>query len=200
KDVVVAFVESYGYSAVTDPRYQAEIGSVLDEGQQRLRAAGYASRSGFLTSPTAGGGSWFAHATFLSGLWIDNQQRYKTLVSSQRLTLGNAFRKAEWDTVGVMPGIVRSWPEGDFFGYDRVYGKDQLGYRGPRFGYGALPDQYTLSKFHTAEYAKPGRGPMMAEIELISSHTPWATPPDVVGWNDVGDGSRFAVPDGGGSL
>jgi hypothetical protein len=201
KDVVFAFVESYGYSAVTDPRYQPEIGSVLDEGQKRLQAAGYASRSGFLTSPTAGGGSWFAHATFLSGLWIDNQQRYKTLVSSKRLTLGTAFRKADWDTVGVMPGITRSWPEGDFFGYDRVYGKEGLGYRGPRFGFAAVPDQYTLSRFHKEEYAKPGRGPLMAEIELISSHTPWVAPPNLVDWDGITDGAHgFATSGDGGSL
>jgi hypothetical protein len=201
KDVVFAFVESYGYSAATDPRYQADIGSVLDDGQNRLRAAGYASRSGFLTSPTAGGGSWFAHATFLSGLWIDNQQRYKTLVSSKRLTLGSAFRRAEWDTVGVMPGITRSWPEGDFFGYDRVHGRKALDYHGPRFGFAAVPDQFTLSRFHREEYAKPGRGPLMAEIELISSHTPWVAPPDLIDWNDVGDGSRgFASSGDGGSV
>ena len=201
KDVVFAFVESYGYTAVTDPRYQPEIGSVLDEGRNRLQAAGYASRSGFMTSPTAGGGSWFAHSTFLSGLWIDNQQRYKTLVSSNRLTLGTAFRKADWETVGVMPGITRSWPEGDFFGYDRVYGKDGLDYKGPRFGFAAVPDQYTLSRFHKEEYGKPGRGPLMAEIELISSHTPWVAPPNPVDWDDVGDGSTgFASAGDGGSL
>lgn len=203
KDVVFAFVESYGFSAATDPRYQAEIGSVVDEGQKRLQAAGYASRSGFLTSPTAGGGSWFAHATFLSGLWIDNQQRYKTLVSSNRMTLGKAFQKADWDTVGIMPGIIRKWPEGEYFGYDRVYGKDALGYRGPRFGFAPMPDQYTLARFQKEEHGKAGRSPLMAEIELISSHTPWATPPDLVDWNAVGDGSRgFEPPSGddGGSL
>ena len=203
KDVVFAFVESYGYSAATDPRYQAEIGSVVDDGQKRLQAAGYASRSGFLTSPTAGGGSWFAHATFLSGLWIDNQQRYKTLVSSNRMTLGKAFQKADWDTVGVMPGIIRKWPEGEYFGYDRVYGKEALGYRGPRFGFAPMPDQYTLARFQKEEHGKSGRSPLMAEIELISSHTPWATPPNLVDWNAVGDGSRgFEPPSGddGGSL
>jgi hypothetical protein len=201
KDVVVAFVESYGYTAATDPKYQAAIGSVLDEGQKRLQAAGYSAKSGFLTSPTAGGGSWFAHSTLLSGLWIDNQQRYNTLISSGRLTLGTAFQKADWDTVGVMPGVVRQWPQGRFFGYDRVYGKQALGYRGPRFGFASMPDQYTLSKFQTQERGKPGRGPMMAEIELMSSHTPWASPPDLVDRNGIGDGSSgFKAQDGGSLL
>ena len=37
KDVVVAFVESYGRSAVTDPR----VGALLDDGGRRLAAAGF---------------------------------------------------------------------------------------------------------------------------------------------------------------
>ena len=77
KDVILTFVESYGRDAVEDPEFAPQVGAVLDAGTRRLAAAGFASRSGFLTSPTSGGGSWLAHATLLSGLWIDNQQRYR---------------------------------------------------------------------------------------------------------------------------
>ena len=94
---------------------------MLDAGTRRLRAAGFAARSAFLTSPTSGGGSWLAHSTLLSGLWIDNQQRYHNLVASDRLTLNGAFRRAGWRTVGVMPAITRPWPEGAFYGYDQLY-------------------------------------------------------------------------------
>src|SRR5690606_33542939 len=105
------------------------------------RAAGYASRSAFLTSPTAGGGSWLAHATFFSGLWIDNQERYGSLLTSDRLTLINAFRCANWRTVGVQPGTAQSWPEGEaFYGYDRIYTAEDLGYHGPQFGWSSMPD------------------------------------------------------------
>jgi hypothetical protein len=54
-----------------------------------------------------------------------------------------------------------------------------------------MPDQYTLSAFERLEHAKPDRGPLMAEIELTSSHAPWAPVPRPVDWNDVGDGSVF---------
>ena len=165
----------------------------------------YASRSGFLTSPTTGGGSWFAHATLLSGLWINNQQRYKALVASDRLTLGSAFKQADWQTVGVMPAVTRSWPERRFFGYDRVYSKDNLGYRGPKFGFAAAPDQYALENFQRTEHAKPDRGPLMAEIELVSSHAPWPPTPDVLNWASIGDGSaafagKAAPGDGAGMI
>src|SRR5262249_29550248 len=80
KDVIVTFVESYGRVALTHPDLAPQVGAVLDAGDRRLRAAGFASRSAFLTSPTAGGGSWLAHATLLCGVWVDNQQRHQTLL------------------------------------------------------------------------------------------------------------------------
>jgi hypothetical protein len=191
KDVILAFVESYGRGAVEDPEFAPGVDAVLDAGGRRLRAAGFSSRSAFLSSPTAGGGSWLAHSTLLSGLWIDNQQRYENLIKGDRLTLSGAFRRAGWRTVGVMPGVTRAWPEGAFFGYDQVYAARDLGYRGPRFNWGTMPDQYTLSAFQRFERAKFGRAPVMAEIPLVSSHSPWAPIPRPVDWDDVGDGSVF---------
>ncbi|MEU7531891.1 sulfatase [Saccharothrix sp. NPDC042600] len=183
KDVLVVFVESYGRVAVDDPG----VARVLDEGTRRLGAVGFGTRSGYLTSPTAGGGSWLAHATLLSGLWVDNQQRYRTLVGSDRLTLNGAFRRAGWRTLGVMPGITRAWPEGAFFGYDRVYAADDLGYRGPRFGYATTPDQFTLAAFTRLK----GDDPVMATIPLVTSHAPWSPLPRMVPWNALGDGSVY---------
>ncbi|WP_436494856.1 sulfatase [Actinokineospora sp. HUAS TT18] len=190
KTVIVAFVESYGRNAVEDPG----VARTLDVGTQRLAASGYAARSGYLTSPTVGGGSWMAQATLLSGVRIDNQARYRALVSSDRLTLNHYFQRADWQTVGVAPGISEAWPEGNFFGYDRIYPEAGLGYRGPRFGFASMPDQYTLSAFQRLE----GGAPTMATIALLSSHAPWSPIPRPVDWDAVGDGSVFAtMPSGG---
>ncbi|GAA4084271.1 sulfatase [Actinomadura miaoliensis] len=192
KDVLVAFVESYGRDAVEDPEFSAQVGAVLDSGGERLRKAGFGARSAWLTSSTVGGGSWLAHATLLSGLWIDNQQRYRNLVAGDRLTLNRAFGRAGWRTVGLMPAIIRAWPEGRFFGYDQVYDNRTLGYRGPRWAYATMPDQYTLSFFQRVERERRDRDtPVMAETALVSSHAPWAAVPRLVDWNQVGDGSIF---------
>ncbi|GLW65447.1 hypothetical protein Arub01_36910 [Actinomadura rubrobrunea] len=197
KDVVIAFVESYGRDAVEDPQFSAQVGAVLDAGGERLRKAGFHARSGWLTSSTMGGGSWLAHATLLSGLWIDNQQRYQNLVATDRLTLNRAFGRAGWRTVGLMPAITRAWPEGRFFGYDQIYDYRTLGYRGPRWAYATMPDQYTLSFFQRVEREREGRTtPVMAEIELVSSHAPWAAIPRLVDWKQVGDGSIFHAQGG----
>ncbi|BCB84978.1 hypothetical protein Psuf_022910 [Phytohabitans suffuscus] len=191
KDVIFTFIESYGRDAIEDPLYAAEVGAVLDDGGRRLAAAGFDSRSAFLTSSTAGGGSWLAHATFNSGLWINNQKRYRTLVASDRLTLTGAFERADWRTVGMMPGVTQAWPEGRFYGYDKVYDAKNVGYQGPAFALGTMPDQYTLSALQRLEYGRAGRGPLMVEMPLTSSHAPWAPLPHMIDWNDVGDGSVF---------
>jgi hypothetical protein len=73
-----------------------------------------------------------------------------------------------------------------------------VGYRGPKFSYAPMPDQYVLSAFRRLELAKAGRSPVMAEIDLVSSHHPWTPLPHLVDWNDVGDGSIFTgMPDKG---
>ena len=192
KDVVLTFVESYGRDAVEDPEFAPGVGAVLADGDRRLAAAGFAARSGFLTSSTAGGASWLAHATTLSGTWVDTQQRYDTLLAGDRLTLNGAFGRAGWRTVGVMPNTVQPWPEGEaFYGYDRLYDHAALDYRGPRFSWAAMPDQYTLTAFQRAERAVPGHAPVMAEVALVSSHAPWSQLPRAVPWETVGDGSVF---------
>jgi hypothetical protein len=192
KDVVFTFVESYGRVAIQDPVIAPQVAEVLDAGSNRLRAAGFAAQSAFVTSSTFGGGSWFAHSTLQSGLWINNQQRYDTLLASDRFTLTGAFQRAGWRTVGQMAQNVRDWPEGTkFYGYDQYYDSRNVGYRGPYFFYAAMPDQYTLSAFQRLERSTPGHAPVMAEIALVSSHTPWAPIPKLIPWNEVGDGSIF---------
>ncbi|QKW14432.1 sulfatase [Verrucosispora sp. NA02020] len=190
KDVLITFVESYGRDAVADPDF-ASIQRVLDEGAGRLSAAGFTSRSGFLTSPTIGGASWLAHATLLSGLWIDNNQRHRNLLATDRFTLGDAFQRAQWRTVGVMPAVNQAWPEGAFYGYEKFYGGPDLGYQGPKFAFAPMPDQFAIHQFHQRELAAPRDRPVMAELALVSSHSPWTKVPSVVDWDDIDDGEVF---------
>jgi len=191
RDVMLTFVESYGRSAVEDPRFAPVVDGVLDGGTRDLAAAGFSARSGWLTSPISGGGSWLAHATFGSGLWIDNQQRDRSLVSSNRLTLTSAFQRAGWDTVGVMPGTAEAWPEARFYGIDRVQDAHSMGYNGLNFAWSPMPDQFALDHFRRTELARPGRGPLMAEVVLTSSHVPWTPVPSMLPWDGLGDGTVY---------
>jgi phosphatidylglycerophosphate synthase len=192
KDVLMVFVESYGRTALEGLPSSPRVRAALDRETSRLRAAGYSSASGFLTSPTFGGISWLAHGTLQSGLWVDNQDRYDRLLSGDRLTLTRAFGDAGWRTVALMPSDSRDWPEGkSFYRFDRIYGRYDLGYRGPRFAFAKMPDQFALAAFQRLELARRHRGPVMAEVDLASSHEPWTRIPSLMAWNRLGDGSVF---------
>ncbi len=191
KDVIFAFVESYGEVAVRNSSIAPGVDAELAAGGQALAGAGFATRSAYLDSPTFGGISWLAHSTLQSGLWVNNQQRYNQLVASDRYTLSDAFARAGWRTVGDVPSNTKPWPEGtSFYHYDQLYDEHNVGYAGPKFSYASMPDQYTLSAFQRLELA-PGHRPVMAEIDLVSSHTPWTPLPKLVDPGAVGDGSVF---------
>ena len=191
KDVLIVFVESYGRVAVEDPAISLEVNAVLSRGTDSLRAAGFSSRSAFLTSPTYAGISWLAHSTLQSGLWVDSQRRYDQLLQTDRLTLTAAFKRAGWRTVAAVPANTEDWPQGaSFYHYDTIHDQRNVGYAGPSFSYASMPDQYTLAAFQRKELAQP-HSPVMAEIDLVSSHGPWAPLPRMVDWEAVGDGSVF---------
>ncbi len=191
KDVLFVFVESYGRVAVEGASFSPGVNAVLASGNRELEKAGFSSRSAYLTSSTFGALSWLAHATLQSGLWVDSQQRYDLLVTGSRLTLSQAFGRAGWRTVGVVPANTRDWPQGEFYDYDQIYDSRNIGYEGPRFGYPTMPDQFTLDAFQRLELAKEQRRPVMAEIDLITSHAPWSRIPRMIDQSAVGDGSVF---------
>ncbi len=114
KDVVVAFLESYGKVAVQDSTFSGGVDRVLQAGDAQLSADGYSAQSAFLTSPTFGGVSWLAHSTLQSGVWIDSQQTYDRLIGDrpahhvprvQRRRMAHGLRRA------VRQGAVAGRPE-----------------------------------------------------------------------------------------
>src|SRR5215831_4837737 len=174
KDVIVAFVESYGQVAVQGTSFSPGVDAVLRRGTASLARAGWSTRSAWLTSPSFGGISQLSHSTLQSGLWVNTEQRYGELVSSRRFTLSDAFDKAGWRTVSDSPSDDYTWPPGtSFYHFDKLYDRRNVGYHGPAFSYASMPDQYTLAEFQRLELT-PGHKPVMAEIDLVSSHYPWA--------------------------
>jgi phosphatidylglycerophosphate synthase len=191
KDVIVAFVESYGVVGLEDSVVSPHVDAALADGTERLQAAGFHARSAFLTSPTFGGASWLAHSTLHSGVWVNRQWRYDQLVASDRFTLSQAFKRAGWRTVDDVPANNRDWPQRAFYGYDKVYDQRNLGYLGPTFAYAPMPDQYVLLALQRLELAKRDRRPVFAEVDMVSSHAPWTRIPELIDWDDVGNGSVF---------
>jgi phosphatidylglycerophosphate synthase len=192
KDVLLLFVESYGKVAVQGTSIAPGVDSVLAGGDKQLAAAGFSARSAWMTSPTFGGISWLAHSTFQTGLWIDTPQRYEQLLENQRFTLTQAFDRGGWRTVDDVPSDDKPWAPGKtFYHFDKLYNRKNVGYKGPRFAFAAMPDQYVMSALQRLELAKRHRRPVFAEVDLVSSHEPWTRIPRMVPWSQVGNGSIF---------
>ncbi len=189
-DVVLAFVESYGISGLTDDRYRPVLGPRLENLAEQLDAAGLTVATGRLASPIQGGQSWLGHLSVLSGQWINSQLAYETFLSRDYPTLINDFRLTGHHTLAVMPAITMDWPEGRLFGYHQIYDRDELGYQGPAFNWVTMPDQYTWHRFEQLRQATPA--PVFAELALISSHAPWVPIlPVLEDWDSIGDGEVF---------
>jgi hypothetical protein len=195
-DVLVVFVESYGRSALESPRFSQRTLGRLQAVDAELAAAGISARSGWMGSPIAGGQSWLAHGTLLSGLLVNNQIRYESLLRSDRESLNAVFRGAGWRTVAVMPAITMPWPEAAWFGFDEVLAAHDLGYAGLPFNWVTMPDQFTLHRI--GEVLDRSAQPVMLETALISSHAPWTPIPRMVPWNAVADGTIFDAQARGG--
>jgi hypothetical protein len=195
RDVVLGFIESYGMSALNDPRYAPVVRPRLDELGRRMQDAGLSLATGTMVAPTQGGQSWFSHGSLLSGAWLDNQLRYDLLLASGRETLIDDFRRAGYRTVALMPAITMAWPEGDRLGYDQILAHEDIEYAGPPLNWVTMPDQFTWSYLeHTVrEPQRDDPRPLFAEIGLISSHAPW-TPilPVLDEWDAIDDGAIFA--------
>ncbi|HEX3362679.1 MAG TPA: CDP-alcohol phosphatidyltransferase family protein [Solirubrobacterales bacterium] len=192
KDVLLVFAESFGRVAIEESSFAPEVNEALTAGDKRLASAGFHSRSGFLISSTFGGGSWLAHSSLQAGLWVHNLRRYAQLLPERRFTLASAFNRAGWRTVDEDVSNNRPWPEGKhFYHWDKVYNRNQVGYKGPTFSYAAMPDQYIYSALQRLELGKAHRPPLFAEVDTVSSHQPWNRIPEEIPWDKVGNGSIY---------
>jgi len=191
RDMIVIYVESYGRSSFENPLYIPTHTQTLRQIGQELSAGGLAMRSGWATAPMVGGQSWLAHGSVAAGLWLDTQARYRALLVSQRRTLFHFAQEAGLRTVAIKPAHIFPWPEGAFFGFDAIYNAPDLGYAGAPFNWVTMPDQFTLLALERLELAHSPRPPILAQVALVSSHAPWVPIPELVDWDQIGDGTIF---------
>lgn len=188
-DVMVVFIESYGRVAYDNPEFFETLAPARAELADAVHETGRTVISGYVKSPTFGGGSWLAHLSFLSGIDTHDASRAQLLMTQSRRTFGNALADHGYRRVALMPGLKMDWPEGTFYGFDRIYDDASLDYHGPAFGWWRIPDQYSLAKLDQLELAPrsddpSARQPLFIVFPTISTHTPFRpTPPYQTDWS-----------------
>jgi len=191
-DVFLFLIESYGETVVRRDEFAPRMAEVFAELETELGSLGFSFASSLLNSTTYGGSSWLAHATIATGVRVENQMHYDLLETSRPLTLAELFRRAGYRTVRVEPGTTRPTRHGAISGFVARYGAEDFDYRGPRFGWAPMPDQYVLDFVHRRELRAGRAQPLFIEYVLVSSHAPWNEQPVVVpDWSELGDGAVF---------
>jgi hypothetical protein len=184
RDVIVVFMESYGRVTYDRPALAHKLAPARERLLEAVRQSGREVVSAFVTSPTFGGSSWFAHSSFLSGIDVTDPDRYALLLTQDRPTLSSFFRQHGYRVVAAMPGLRRSWPEGAFYGFDALYDAKALDYRGPEFGWWRIPDQFALARLDATEIQPRPRAPLFAVFPTINTHMPFRpTPPVQRDWS-----------------
>lgn len=189
RDVTLAFIESYGISALTDARYAQTLRPRLAALQERFAAAGLQVASATVTAPVQGGQSWLAHASVLSGLWLTSQRHYDLLLSAGHSTLIDDFDATGQHTLAIMPAITQPWPAGHQLGYDRILAAADIPYRGPALNWVTMPDQFTWRYFEKVRRVQ--NQPLFSELAMISSHAPWTPIVPLLDWEVMGNGEVF---------
>ncbi|MFL4470592.1 sulfatase-like protein [Tateyamaria armeniaca] len=189
RDVILIWIESYGRASFDNPLYAPTHLATLKKAEAEIAQTGMAMKSGWLTSPTSGGQSWLAHGAFASGLWTSDNGRYNAMLASGHKWLFHFAQEAGYRTSAIMPAITVGWPESLVMGFDLVIPAADIPYKGDRFRWVTMPDQFTLATYPAL--LPPDPRPDFVQIALISSHAPWTPIPDMVPWQDVGDGTIF---------
>jgi len=192
RDVIVVFIESYGRTSLDTPLFADLHRQTLRDAEATLGDRGLAMASGVLASPTRGGQSWLAHATFANGLWVDGQTRYGAVLASGRRTLYHLASQAGFHTAAVMPQITLAWPESAKMGFETILAAADLEYAGRSFNWVTMPDQYVYATIDRLLLGnRPDERPLFIQVATGSSHAPWVPVPEIVDWNAIGDGRVF---------
>ncbi len=200
-DVMLMFLESYGAVTYDEPAIARTISPARDELAHAVAETGRHIVSAYATSPTFGGGSWLAHASFMSGVEVRDTGDYMLLLTQKRETWPTLFRAAGYRSIAVMPGMKNAWPEGAFYNFDTIYDELALAYRGPDFGWWRIPDQFSLARIDELESRSDSHAPLMVFMPTINTHIPFLpVPPYQADWQRVLGAEPYSQEDVDASL
>lgn len=190
-DVHLVLVESYGRVIVEHPAMRPRWLARIERMQAALDAGGWHVASGFTRAPIMGGRSWLAEASLLTGMRVSYQAEFYHLMSQiERLPhLVRFLDRQGYHTVALGPADRerRGLKMTNHYGYDRQVGFYDLKYRGPKMGWGLVPDQYSAAFTREHVLAHAPR-PQFFNLHMVTSHAPWEDVPEMAAdWRTLQD-------------
>lgn len=188
-DVYLFFVESYGRFATDDEDIRPRIQQRLQRMQEHARRAGWHTASAFSRAPVSGGRSWLAEASVLMGTEVRYEAVFHHLVGAieQVPNLVGVLAGLGYHTVLLAPAdrVRPGVEEVNHYRYQRQVRFDDLDYFGKPYGWGIVPDQYSLERTHD-EVLRHTPRPLFFDFHMVSSHAPWRRVPRLVDhWHEL---------------
>ncbi len=182
-DVLLLLVESYGRLMFTDPVLRTEHLARMTAMETKLSAAGWHGVSALSRSSVSGGMSWLAEASILLGTPVAHEAVCQHLLANaSRLPNLVSFLDAQgYQTILLAagdrerPGIKAANP----YAYQHYVDYATLKYRGRSYGWGMVPDQFSLG-FVQERLLSKASGPVFLNAHLMTSHAPWEEIPELV--------------------
>lgn len=167
-------IESYGMVMTRHPELREPFAHLVQQLERDLAADGWHVATATGPAPIQGGRSFLAHATLLSGMHINRQllnsrlQRYRDYPFLVR-----TLQDQGYTTIGLQPPnrARPGLPLSDPYQFDTTLFFDDLGYEAPHYGWGKIPDQYSL--YYTHENALPHNTPYFLFFAMADSHALW---------------------------
>jgi hypothetical protein len=193
RDLLLFIIESYGHTLFSNQAHYDLIAPYYREFESRLFEQEFKVRSKFVVSPAYGGRSWLADSTLLTGMLIDTQHKYNSIIHSKTMNLTHVMDRAGYFSLFSAPGTKfaeEDWKS--FYYFDQYYFEKDFDYQGPYFSFGIMPDQYLIYETWKKHLSLSQNRPDFVVFTLVSSHVPFRrVPPFVEDWHSIGDGSIY---------
>jgi hypothetical protein len=145
-----------------------------------LRASGWHGASGKSIAPVFGGLSWLSAGSLLLGTSIKHQPTFEVLRPHfpSYPHLVRVFRQQGYATATLQPPVRKraGVSVGNPYEFDRTFYLADLEYQGPRYGWGIVPDQYSLAFAHR-RFVEKSDPPSFLFFETVAPHGPWTEEP-----------------------
>lgn len=186
--VYLLMIEAYGQRLASDPQLEPVFRALTGRIMERLGSKGFHARTAYSRAPIYGGRSWLSIGSVQTGVRIEHPSIYDEMakVGPRIPTLTRFFTLNGYRTLALQSGnTVKNDPKlVDAFARDVVVEGPDLPYRGPRMGYGGIPDQYALSWFRENVLTKE-TGPTFVFYMSVSTHFSWPSIPFAADWKQL---------------
>lgn len=178
--IYVVMIESYGQLLATDTALAAPYNRLMRRTGDSLRAAGWHAATSTSRAPVVGGRSWLSIATTFLGTPVRHSVTLDVLRPSlpRRPHLVSVLNRQGYRTATLQaPVRPRPWlTVRNEYGFDRTFYLPDLDYTGPAFGWGIVPDAYSLQVAHD-RFVTAGSAPFFLFFETTAPHYPWEGSP-----------------------